>query len=180
MTITRRFALPLAASFAVLALAACGGAKNEEKAEATAAPEAKPGIVISEGKMILPAVSGNPAGAYFTVENNGDKSVSIASIAIDGVGKAEMHETKGGQMKPVERVDVAAKSAVKFERGGLHVMGFNLDSKLKAGGTTEMTVTFSDGDKVSAPLKLEAMGAAAADHDMTGMDMSGMDHGGSH
>ena len=180
MTIARRFALPLAASFAVLALAACGGAKNEEKAEATAAPEAKPGIVISEGKMILPAVSGNPAGAYFTVENNGDKSVSIASIAIDGVGKAEMHETKGGQMKPVERLDVAAKSMVKFERGGLHVMGFNLDSKLKAGGTTEMTVTFSDGDKVSAPLKLEAMGAAAADHDMTGMDMSGMDHGGSH
>lgn len=180
MTIARRFALPLAASFAVLALAACGGAKNEEKAEATAAPEAKPGIAISEGKMILPAVSGNPAGAYFTVENNGDKSVSIASIAIDGVGKAEMHETKGGQMKPVDRLDVAAKSAVKFERGGLHVMGFDLDSKLKAGGITEMTVTFSDGDKVSAPLKLEAMGAATADHDMSGMDMSEMDHGGNH
>ena len=179
MTIARRFALPLAASFAVLALAACGGAKNEEKAEATAAPEAKPGIAISEGRMILPAVSGNPAGAYFTVENNGDKSISIASIAIDGVGKAEMHETKGGQMKPAERLDVAAKSVVKFERGGLHVMGFDLDSKLKAGGTTEITVTFSDGDKVSAPLTLEAMGAAAG-HDMSGMDMSGMDHGGSH
>lgn len=179
MTTARRFALPLAASFALLALAACGGAKDEEKTQATAAPEAKPGVAISEGKMILPAVSGNPAGAYFTVENNGDKGVTIASIAINGVGKAEMHETKGGQMKPVDRLDVAAKSVVKFERGGLHVMGFDLDSKLKAGGTTEMTVTFSDGDKVSAPLALQAMGAAA-EHDMSGMDMSGMDHGGSH
>lgn len=174
MTLARRFALPLAASFSVLALAACGGAKDEIKTEETAAPDDKPGIAISEGRMILPAVSGNPAGAYFTVENNGEKGVSIASVTIDGVGKTEIHETKGGQMKPVERLDVAAKSVVKFERGGLHVMGFDLDSKLKAGETTEMTVTFSDGDKVSAPLKLEAMGAPA-NH-----EMSGMDHGGSH
>lgn len=175
VTLARRFALPVAASFALLGLSACGGAKDEENAAPTAAPEAKPGLAISEGTMTLPAVSGNPAGAFFTVENNGDASVSIAAIAIDGVGKTEIHETKGGQMKPVERVDVAAKSVVKFERGGLHVMGFDLDSKLKAGGTTEMTVTFSDGDKVSAPLKLEAMGAAMGG--MSGDDMAGMDHG---
>lgn len=179
MTTARRFALPLAASFALLSLAACGGAKNEEKAEASAAPEAKPGIAISEGKMILPAVSGNPAGAYFTVKNTGTANVSIASITIDGVGKTEVHQTTGGQMKPVERVDVNAGTATKFERGGLHVMAFELDSKLKAGETTEMTITFSDGDKVSAPLKLETMGAAM-DGDMSGMDMSGMDHGGNH
>ncbi len=166
MTIARRFALPLAASLSVLALAACGGAKDEEKAAPTAAPEAKPGISISAGKMILPAVSGNPGGVYFTLENGGEAKVAIASIAIDGVGKTEVHETVGGQMKPVERLDVEGKSTLKFERGGLHVMAFELDGKLQAGGTTEMTVTFSDGDKVSAPLKLESMG--------------GMDHGSSH
>ena len=166
MTIARRFALPLAASLSVLALAACGGAKDEEKAAPTAAPEAKPGISISAGKMILPAVSGNPGGVYFTLENGGEAKVAIASIAIDGVGKTEDHETVGGQMKPVERLDVEGKSTLKFERGGLHVMAFELDGKLQAGGTTEMTVTFSDGDKVSAPLKLESMG--------------GMDHGSSH
>ena len=174
MTIARRFALPLAASLSVLALAACGGAKDEEKAAPTAAPEAKPGISISAGKMILPAVSGNPGGVYFTLENGGEAKVAIASIAIDGVGKTEVHETVGGQMKPVERLDVEGKSTLKFERGGLHVMAFELDGKLQAGGTTEMTVTFSDGDKVSAPLKLESMGAAM------GGDMGGMDHGGSH
>ncbi|MFP5395980.1 MAG: copper chaperone PCu(A)C [Alphaproteobacteria bacterium] len=178
MTIARRFTLSFAASLAVLGLAACSGAKDAEKAEATAAPEAKPGIVISEGRMILPAVSGNPAGAYFTVQNGGPANVSIAAIAIDGVGKTEVHQTTGGQMKPVERVDVNAGTTTKFERGGLHVMAFELDGKLKAGGSTEMTVTFSDGDKVSAPLKLESMGAA-----MDGMShdaMAGMDHGGSH
>lgn len=179
MTFARRFALPLAASIAALALSACGGTKDEQKAEATAAPEAKPGLAISEGKMILPAVSGNPAGAYFTVQNTGSTNVSIASIAIDGVGQTEMHQTTGGQMQQVERVDVNAGMTTKFERGGLHVMAFDLDPKLKAGGTTEMTVSFSDGDKISAPIKLEGMGAAM-DHDMGGMNMSGMDHGGNH
>lgn len=173
MTIARRFALPLAVSFSVLALAACGGAKDEDKAAPTAAPEAKPGIAVSNGKMILPAVSGNPGGVYFTLENSGTNTVSIASIAIDGVGKSEVHQTIGGKMKPVDRLDVEGKTTLKFERGGLHVMAFDLDSKLKAGGTTEMTVTFSDGDKVSAPLMLEAMGAAMG-------DMGGMEHGGSH
>lgn len=173
MTIARRFALPLAVSFSVLALAACGGAKDEDKAAPTAAPEAKPGIAVSNGKMILPAVSGNPGGVYFTLENSGTNTVSIASIAIDGVSKSEVHQTIGGQMKPVDRLDVEGKTTLKFERGGLHVMAFDLDSKLKAGGTTEMTVTFSDGDKVSAPLMLEAMGAAMG-------DMGGMEHGGSH
>ena len=50
-------------------------------------------------------------------------------------------------------------------------MAFEVDGKLKAGGTTEMTITFLDGDKISAPLKIEAMGAAAG-----GMDHSGSGH----
>ena len=47
---------------------------------------------------------------------------------------------------------------MKFEPGKLHVMVFNPGATLKAGGTTEMTITFADGDKSSAPLKIEAAG----------------------
>ncbi len=165
MTLARRIALPLAASLAVFSLSACGqSAKEEEKAAASAAPEAKPGVSVADGTFMLPAVSGNPGAAYFALDNESNNTVSIASIAIAGVGKTEIHQTMGGQMKPVDRVDVEAKTVVKFERGGLHVMAFELDGKLKAGDTAEMTITFTDGDKVSAPLKLEAMGAGAMDH----------------
>lgn len=165
MTLARRIALPLAASLAVLALGACNqAAKEEDKAAPSAAPEAKPGISVADGMFMLPAVSGNPGAAYFALDNESNNTVSIASIAIEGVGKTEIHQTMGGEMRPVDRVDVEAKTVVKFERGGLHVMAFELDGKLKAGDSTEMTVTFSDGDKVSAPLKIEAMGAGAMDH----------------
>lgn len=165
MTLARRFVLPLAASLAALSLSACGQfAKEEEKAAASAAPEAKPGISVADGVFMLPAVSGNPGAAYFALDNESNNTVSIASIAIAGAGKTEIHQTMGGQMKPVDRVDVEAKTVVKFERGGLHVMAFEVDGSLKAGDTAEMTITFTDGDKVSAPLKLEAMGAGAMDH----------------
>lgn len=165
MTLARRFVLPLAASLAALSLSACGqSAKEEEKAAASAAPEAKPGISVADGVLMLPAVSGNPGAAYFALDNESNNTVSIASIAIAGAGKTEIHQTMGGQMKPVDRVDVEAKTVVKFERGGLHVMAFEVDGSLKAGDTAEMTITFTDGDKVSAPLKLEAMGAGAMDH----------------
>lgn len=168
MIAARRFALPLAASLAVMALGACSKeAKEAEKPAATGAPEAKEGISVSGGMFMLPAVSGNPGAAYFVLDNQGANTVSIASVAIDGVGKTEIHQTMGGQMKPVDRIDVEPKVAMKFERGGLHVMAFDLDGKLKAGDSTEMTITFSDGDKVSAPLKIEAMGAGA---------MGGMKH----
>ena len=38
-------------------------------------------------------------------------------------------------------------------------MAFDVADNLKAGGETELTLTFSDGDKVSLPVKIEAMGA---------------------
>ena len=61
-------------------------------------------------------------------------------------------------MSKVDSVEIAPSTSIKFEPGQLHVMAFNLASVLKAGGTTEMTITFADGDKASAPLKIEAAG----------------------
>jgi copper(I)-binding protein len=157
----RRFALPLAVSLSLLALGACGQEAKQAEPTATSAPEGKEGVAVTGGTFLMPVVSGNPGAAYFVIDNQSSNTVSIAAIAIDGVGKTEIHQTMGGEMKPVDRIDVEPKVAMKFERGGLHVMAFEVDGKLKAGDTTEMTITFTDGDKASVPLKIEAMGAAA-------------------
>lgn len=158
----RRFALPLAVSLSLLALGACGQEAKQAEPVASGAPEAKEGVAVTGGSFLLPVVAGNPGAAYFVIDNQSSNTVSIAAVAIDGVGKTEVHQTMGGEMKPVDRLDVEPKVAMKFERGGLHVMAFEVDGKLKAGDTTEMTITFTDGDKISVPLKIEAMGAAAS------------------
>ena len=149
-----------AAAIAVLALGACQEPKQSQQepsaAQGQAGPEARPGIALAGGRLVLPVIAGNPGAAYFQIDNSAGANVAIAAIAINGAEKAEIHQTTGDKMIDVDSVDIAPSTSIKFEPGQLHVMVFNLAPQLKAGGTTEMTVTFADGDKVSAPLKIEA------------------------
>jgi copper(I)-binding protein len=134
------------------------GQANE--AASTTTPDAKPGMSASEGRLILPVVPGRPGVAYFTVNNATTGNVVLASIHIDGVGKVEMHQTSGNSMVPVDRAEIGPGAKIAFEPGALHAMAFDIDPKLKPGGETEMTLTFADRDKLSVPIKVEAMGGA--------------------
>lgn len=159
---------PLFLAVSIAALSACGQQPAKDDATSTA-PDAKPGLGLSEGVLVLPAVKGNPAGGYFTLVNNGDKAVTLSAVSVTGAARAEMHETTGESMAALSSLQIKPGETVKFERGGKHVMAFELDPALTAGNTGEITLTFADGDKVSAPIKLEAPGG--------GMDdMAEMDH----
>jgi copper(I)-binding protein len=168
------------ACVAALAVAGCGDSRKSDspadapKAAESGAPDAKPGLTVADGMLILPAVKGNPGVAYFSITNGNDSATSLAAVSVEGVGKAEMHETKGDQMVPMSLIPLEDGETVRFERGGKHVMLFDLAEKLKPGGTTEMTLTFSGGDKLSTPLKIEAAGS------MAGMDHGDMATGGEH
>lgn len=158
-------------SGAALAAMAMLGACQQQKApepqpsaaaqgQAAAGPEAPAGLSVSDGVLVLPAVKGRPGVAYFAVTNASAQATSLAAVFVEGAGKAEMHETKGGKMEPLGWAQVEAGQTVRFERGGKHVMLFDLADTLKPGGTAEMTLTVSGGDKVSAPLRIEAAGGA--------------------
>lgn len=123
---------------------------------------------ISEGRLVLSAVTGNPAAAYFTLTNGGT-ATTIASVAIDGADKSDMHETVGIEMKPLANVPVAAGDKVIFAPGGKHVMVFGLKPSVTAGSTAKITVTFTGGTSLSAPLKVESAGGS--DNSMPGMKM---------
>lgn len=152
--------LPLAI-LAALALVSC---KQQAPTADTANPDAKPGLSVAKARLVLPAVKGNPAAAYFDVSNRGDGPTTLANVHIDGTGKAELHETRGGAMAPLNWVQLEAGQTVSFAPGGKHVMAFDLEDRLTAGGTTEMTLVFSDGDKLSTPIKVEAPGGGGDDH----------------
>lgn len=161
-----RLLLAAALLLPALSLGACQAEKDPAPA-ASGAPEAKPGLAVSDARLVLPAVSGNPGAVYFTLANTGSGTAALAAVSIDGAAKAEMHQTQGEAMTPVDRVDVAPGTNISFEPGKMHVMAFQLEPKLKAGSSTEMTLTFADGDKIPAQIKIESAGQAA----MGGMDM---------
>lgn len=167
----RLLALALAAT---LPLAACQQAATDK---GTTAPDAKPGLSVSDARLVLPVVKGNPGAAYFTVTNASNAATSLAAVHIDGVGKTEMHETKNGTMSALNWVEIDPGETVSFAPGGKHVMAFDIAETVAAGGKAELTLTFSGGDKVSAPIAIEAVAAAAAG---SGDAMAGMDHGSMH
>jgi copper(I)-binding protein len=164
--------VPILAVTAALALAGCHKQEKQAAANSTASasastqapalaegPDAKPGLRFEGGRLVLPVLKGSPGAAYFMLDNSSGATAVLAAISIDGAGKADMHQTADDKMTSVDRVEIAPGTSITFEPGKLHVMVFDLQDKLRPGGTTQMTLTFADGDKLSAPLKIEAAGS---------------------
>ncbi|WP_260921821.1 copper chaperone PCu(A)C [Novosphingobium sp. 9] len=191
----RAAALVAGTALACLALSGCEKANTPTVEDSAAAhdsasgnpvavpgPDAKPGISARNGRLILAPVAGNPAAAYFTVRNGGTKTAELVSVHIDGASQAMMHTTDGGTMKMLDEVKLDPGAEVSFAPGKMHVMVFGLPKDTKAGTSVEMTLTFSDGDKLSMPLRVQAMGSGMDPGmaEATGMggpgDMNGMHH----
>lgn len=153
---------------AALALAACNKeapAPQDAASTAAAAPETKPGLSLTGGRLVLPAVKGNPGAAYFTLVNGSNKPVAIAAVDVAGAGMAMLHETKQvdghSTMGEMTAPELKPGESVAFAPGGKHVMVDDVPEGMKPGATIELTITFADGDKLSAPLTVEAPGGGS-------------------
>jgi len=136
------------APLAALALVSC--AKDEE-------------LYVDKSWVVLAAVPGNPAAAYFTI-HGGPQANALISVSVEPAIKSEIHESvsKDGMMTmaPLDSVPVPAKSTVVFAPGGKHVMLFELRSTVKPGGTLQLQMNFSGGDKLLVDAPVFAAGQA--------------------
>jgi len=155
------FLAAAALALAGIGLASCGDGGSQA---GDPSPEAPAGISAADGRLVLPAVKGNPGAVYFEVTNNGAKDTAIVGAFVDGAKVALLHTSAktGGMssMKEMDQVPLAKGATVSFAPGGNHIMAMDLDTALEAGDTTEVTLTFSDGDKVSFPAAVLAAGDA--------------------
>ena len=141
--------LPVA-GIALLALAGCG---QQQAARADAA------------WVRLPAVAGRPGAAYFTL-SAGQRPLTLLSVRTPAALRTELHESRRAptgvmSMVPIGQVDVAANGSVKLAPGGKHVMLFDMNPAMKAGGKTMLTLAFADGTTLQAPAVLRGAGEAA-------------------
>lgn len=143
---------------ASLALAAC----SSEPEPAPVEPDGVPGMSVSNARMFLAPVSGNPAAVYFDVQYEGERGLSISRAYVEGAESATLHAfgEYNGQMQMAEAMPIAIRKGdeIKFEPGGLHVMAFNVSPDLQPGDTTEVTITVSGGDKESFEAEVKAAG----------------------
>ncbi len=135
-----RTAVPILA--ALLALAACGGTEP--------APPRGPAATVR-----LPAVPGRPAAGYFQLRIGGDRGALIA-VTSPQAGRVELHETMTSgnmtEMRPLDRVPVREGEMLSFRPGGRHLMLFDLDRRVAAGGRIDLILNFERG----APVTLAA------------------------
>jgi copper(I)-binding protein len=162
---------PLAAALLAATTIVSGCHHRSTAIGVTASP---PGMVVSQARLVLPIVKGNPGVAYFTLGNENNVATTLVGVDIVGAKQTEMHQTSGGTMAPLTNVRIDPGQRVIFGPGGKHVMAFNLGPSLNPGGTSEITFRFQDGKTTSAPLRVDAPGDGAGDMaGMAGMNMGG-------
>ena len=143
---------------AAVPLAACSsGEEPAQEAEVGALP-----LEVTNARLVLPPVSGNPAAVYFDVANPGERNIAIRAVSVEGAQNAELHgsmEMDGKMMMDsVGQVLVEAGSTTSLESGGYHVMAFDVDPSLAAGAATMMTLTIVGGDTMTVPVEIRAAG----------------------
>jgi periplasmic copper chaperone A len=144
----RQFLMPVA--FTALFLNACS---------------TKPAEGVTDAVVKLPAVTGNPGAAYFTL-NGGAADNRLMEVTSPHVVKIELHDNMmaGTMMKmtPIESgVAVPAGGKVAFKPGGKHAMLFDLNPKILPGTKMKLTFTYANGRKIEVDADVKAAGDAA-------------------
>ena len=86
---------PIYAAFllagSAVALAACSETATDETPVESGA-ETIEGIEITNARLMLPPVAGNPAAIYFEVANSGDRNIAFRNAEVAKAGRAEVHD----------------------------------------------------------------------------------------
>jgi copper(I)-binding protein len=155
---------PVALVLMTLALGACDSQPQKAAPARNARPDAPEGITITDGRLVLPAVKGNPGAVYFTVHNDSATAATITGATVKGAKDAMIHRMTMANgvasMDMVSQIDVPAMGMLEFKPGGLHVMAMDLDDTLAKGGTTDVWLTFAGGTRADFPVEVLAAGDA--------------------
>ncbi|MGX7952741.1 copper chaperone PCu(A)C [Tsuneonella sp. HG249] len=147
----------LALASAGAMLSACGETPAEAPADAGI-----PGMKISNGRMVLAPVSGNPAAIYFDLAYDGDRNLALNRAEVKGAKSAMFHDYGEYDFK-VQMMDMLPLplkkgDRVEFKPGGKHLMVMEPDPSLKPGGKTEASVIVSGGGKQTFTVEIRAAG----------------------
>jgi len=142
----REGAIAAAMVGAMLGLAACGG---EAEAPAATVAGQVPGMTISNARLVLAPVAGNPAAVYFDLSYEGEQGLTIRKAEVEGAGMTMMHDYGEYDFKVqmMEALPVALTkgSKVEFKPGALHVMAMEPPATWKPGDKVKVTLTMSGG-----------------------------------
>ena len=150
--------LALALAGATLSLSACGDSPSEAPVEEAGIA----GMTVSNPRMVLAPVAGNPAAVYFDLAYEGDRSLALNRAEVKGAKSAMFHDYGEYDFKVqmMEMLPLPLKKGdkVSFEPGGKHIMAIEPDETLQPGGTAEVTLIVSGGKSQTFEAPIRAAG----------------------
>jgi copper(I)-binding protein len=141
-----RWILPVtAAALMIGSMAACS---KTETATPQSGADREPAVTVSD--QWVKATDKGMTGVFGTLDNAGDRDVTVVSASSPTAGSVELHEVVGqagsGTMRPKDGgFMVPAGGSHVLAPGGDHIMLMDLKMPLKAGSDVEVTLTFDDG-----------------------------------
>ena len=144
---------------ATFGLSSCGESPEQPAVDQTIGI---PGMKVSNARMVLAPVPGNPAAVYFDLDYDGDRGVALNRAEVKGAKSAMFHDygEYNGKVQMMDMLPVPLKKGDKleFKPGSKHLMAMDVDPSLKPGGTTEATIIVSGGKRQTFPVEIRAAG----------------------
>jgi len=113
-------------------------------------------INAEDGYMKASIPGSDITAAYMTLNNTGDKAITLQKITSTISDRIEIHEHSMAdgmmRMREVAEVVVEAKAQVVLQPSGLHLMIFDLKKQLVEQDLIPLTLTFSNGSKLNIQL----------------------------
>jgi periplasmic copper chaperone A len=119
-------------------------------------------MTVSNARMVLAPVEGNPAAVYFDLEYQGDRNVALNRGSVEGAESATFHDygEYDAQMQMMDMLPLPLNKGdkVSFEPGGKHLMAMGVSPELQPGGTAQVTITVSGGKSETFAAEIRAAG----------------------
>lgn len=134
------------------------------------------GLLLTPGAVAEPEISGawvrampptqSMTAAYLTLDNPGERAVTIIGASSDASPRVEIHTTvsRDGmqRMQPVDRLEVAAGARVDLAPGGYHLMLRDMPTMPAEGDPVELCLELDTGRSVCVTAAV-SRGTPAAD-----------------
>jgi periplasmic copper chaperone A len=99
-------------------------------------------------------------GAFMTIDNQGERQVTLTGASSPVSGMVELHEMAMQDGRKVMReipggLEIPAERGQMLMPGGHHIMLMGLEDELEAGDEVEVTLEFASGDEIELTLPVK-------------------------
>ena len=112
---------------------------------------ASDGLVISDAWVRATPPGKMMTAGYASIENRGNKPITVVGVSADAVGHTSLHETRierdRSTMRPVAKLAIEPGEQIILKPGGLHIMLMKLQDPLTEGQSIDICLELENNER---------------------------------